>query len=113
MAYEQAQIPVQKVAEFEQLRSAIERIFSSDALTRFYARLESKGIAARAFERILEQRLLEEADKALAAGGKNASEIYRALALSDQALMREFYLERVERVDPKIRLKYRKVYEYR
>ena len=32
MAFEQAQIPVQKAEEFEQLRSAIERIFSSPAL---------------------------------------------------------------------------------
>jgi hypothetical protein len=113
MAYQQAQIPVQKLEEFEQLRSAIERIFSSEAVTRFYRRLESKGIAARQFEKILEMGLIEEADSGLASGGKRAREMYGSLSLSDQALMREFYLERIEKVDPKLRLKFRKVYEYR
>ena len=49
----------------------------------------------------------------MAAGARSAKELYSSLALTDQALMREFYLERIEKVDPKLRLKYRKVYEYR
>ncbi|HLW52179.1 MAG TPA: hypothetical protein VKW06_05005 [Candidatus Angelobacter sp.] len=113
MAYEQAQIPVQKAEEFGQLRSAIERIFGSEVLSRFYGRLESKNIAARQFEKILDLGLIEEADSTLAGGGKSAQQIYRSLSQSDQAMMREFYLERMERVDPKLRLKFRRVYEYR
>jgi hypothetical protein len=113
MAYEQAQIPVQKVEEFEQLQSAIERIFSSDAIAKFYERLESKNIAAREFEEILEIGLIEEADGKLASSGKRAQEMYSSLSQSDQALMREFFLERIERVDPKLRLKFRRVYKYR
>jgi hypothetical protein len=112
MAYEQAQIAVQKAEDFEQLRSAIDRIFSSPALEKFYRRLEAKDVRAREFEKVAALRLLEEADPVLAGCGKSADQIYRSLALSDQALLREFYLERLERVDAKLRLKYQKVYRY-
>jgi hypothetical protein len=112
MAYEQAQIPVQKAEDFEQLRSAIDRIFSSPALEKLYRRLEANEVRAREFEKIASSRLLEEADPVLAGCGKSADQIYRSLALSDQALLREFYLERLERVDAKLRLKYQKVYRY-
>ncbi len=112
MAYEQAQIPVQKVQDFERLKSALERIFASPALDKFYRRLESKGVNAREFEKIAGLGLIEEADIELARSGKSAKQLYSSLALSDQALMREFYLERIENVQPKIRLKYQKVYRY-
>ena len=112
MAYEQAQIAVQKTEDFEQLRSAIERIFASEALEKYYRGLESKGVSAREFEKIAGLGLLEQADGDLARSGKSARELYQSLALSDQALMREFYLERIEKVDPKLRLKYQKVYRY-
>jgi hypothetical protein len=112
MPYEQAQIPVQKGEAFEQLRLALERIFSSAALEKLYRRLESKGIAAREFEKIVALGLLEKVDATLAGSGKSADEIYGSLPVSDQALMREFYLERLEKVDAELRLKYRKVYGY-
>ena len=112
MVYEQAQIPVQKAEAFEQLKSALERIFSSAALEKFYRGLKSKSVNAREFEKIAGLGLVEEADAELAASGKTAKQLYDSLALSDQALMREFYLERMEQVDPKIRLKYQKVYRY-
>ena len=112
MAYEQAQIAVQKTGDFEQLRSAIERIFASAALEKYYRGLESKRVSAREFEKIAGLGLLEQADVDLARSGKSAQELYQSLALSDQALMREFYLERIEKVDPKLRLKYQKVYRY-
>ena len=112
MPYEQAQIPVQQAEAFEQLRTALERIFSSPAFEKLFRRLESKSVAAREFEKILELGLLEKADAALAGAGKTAQQIYRSLPVSDQAVMREFYLDRLEKVDTKLRLKYRKVYGY-
>jgi hypothetical protein len=112
MAYEQAQIAVQKTEDFERLRSAIERIFASSALEKYYRRLENKGVSAREFEKIASLGLLEQADADLARCGKSAQALYQSLALSDQALMREFYLVRIENVDPKLRLKYQKVYRY-
>ena len=112
MPYEQAQIPVQKAEAFEQLRAALERIFSSAALEKLYGRMESKGVAAREFEKIVALGLLEKADAKLAGSGNTANQIYQSLPVSDQALMREFYLERLEKVDPNVRLRYRKVYGY-
>ena len=52
MVYEQAQIPVQKTEAFDQLKSALERIFSSVALEKFYRGVESKSVNAREFEKI-------------------------------------------------------------
>ena len=112
MAYEQAQIPVQKTEEFEQLQAAIERVFRAAEVARFLRRLEAKSVQVRGLEKILELGLLEESDAVLAESGKRAHQLYRALTVSDQALMREFYLERVEQVDAKIRQKYNKVYRY-
>jgi hypothetical protein len=112
MAYEQAQIPVQNAEAFDALRTALERIFSSAALEKLYRRMESKGVAAREFEKIVALGLLEEADAALVGSGRTAKQAYQSLPVSDQALLREFYLERLEKVDAKVRLKYRKVYGY-
>jgi len=112
MAYEQAQIPVQQAEAFERLKAAVERIFASPALEKFYRRLESKNIGAREFEGIVGRGLMEEADPELKTAGVSAKQLFESLTISDKALMREFYLERIEKVDPGIRLKYRKVYRY-
>jgi len=111
MTYQQAQIPVQKTEEFEQLHSAIERIFAS-AVEKFYAKLESKGIAVRDLATVLDKGILEKVDTVLAQQKRAAKQLYEELALSDQALMREYYLERIEQVDPAIRYKYRSIYRY-
>jgi hypothetical protein len=112
MAYEQAQIPVQKTEEFEHLQAAIERVFRAAEVARFLRRLEAKNVQVRGLEKILKLGLLEESDAVLAASGKRGEQLYQALTVSDQALMREFYLERVEQVDAKVRQKYNKVYRY-
>ena len=112
MAYQQAQITVTKTAEFEQLKSALERIFSSTALDKFYGKLQSRTIPVREFEKIIGLGLLETVDGTLAKSGATAGKLYEALTVSDQALMREFYLERIEKVDTKVRQKYQKIYQY-
>src|SRR5580765_3198187 len=112
MAYQQAQIAVTKTAEFEQLKSALERIFNSAALDKFYSKLQSRSLAVREFEKILGMGLLESVDGTLAKSGTVASRLYESLTVSDQALMREFYLERIEKVETKVRQKYQKIYQY-
>jgi hypothetical protein len=112
MAYQQAQIAVTKAAEFEQLQSALERVFTSAALSKFYGKLHSNSLPVREFEKILGLGLLENVDSTLAKSGTTAKKLYEALTVSDQALMREFYLERIEKVDVKVRQKYQKVYQY-
>jgi hypothetical protein len=112
MAYQQAQIAVTKTEDFEQLKSALERIFSSPAVEKFYSKLQSRTVYVREFEKVLDQGILESVDSALAKSGKPAKALYESLTVSDQALMREFYLERIEKVDTKVRQKYQKVYRY-
>jgi hypothetical protein len=111
MTYQQAQIPVQKTEQFEQLRSAVERVFAA-AVEKFYAKLESKSVAVRDLATVLDRGILEKVDSVLAQQKKAAKQLYEELALSDQALMREYYLERIEQVDPAIRYKYRSIYRY-
>ena len=112
MAFQQAPIPVRKTEDFERLKAAIERVFGATAVGKFYSRLESKDVGVRQFEKIVNSGLLELVDATLARSGKTARELWGSLELSDQALMREYYLERVEQVDPATRHKYRKVYRY-
>jgi hypothetical protein len=112
MAFEQAQIDVQKTEEFGQLKSAIERVFAAGAVEGFLKKLQSSDVRIRQFEKALAARVFESVDAALAKSGQTAQKLYGALTVSDQALMREFYLERIERVAPEIREKYRKVYRY-
>jgi len=40
MAYQQAQIPVQKTEEFEHLRAAIERVFAPGAVEKYFKKLQ-------------------------------------------------------------------------
>jgi len=112
MAYQQAQIAVGKTEEFEQLKSAIERILGSTTVEKYFGKLQGRAVNVREFEKIAGLGVLEGVDSALAKSGKTARQLYESLMLSDQALMREFYLERIEKVDPKLREKYRKVYQY-
>jgi hypothetical protein len=112
MSFQQAPIPVEKTEDFEALKAAVERVFGSAALENFYRRLESKNVGAREFEKIVHAGLLEQVDSTLARSGRTAKERFAALTVSDQALMREYYLERIEQVDPKVRQKFNKVYRY-
>ena len=112
MTYQQAQIAVTRTEDFEQLKSALERIFSSTAVGKFYGKLQSRTVYVREFEKVLGLGILESVDSALAKSGKPAKVLYESLTVSDQALMREFYLERIEKVDTKVREKYQKVYRY-
>ena len=112
MAFQQAQIPVQKQEEFDKLKSAIERIFASGSVEALLKKLQSSNVRVRQFEKALDKKVFEAVDQGLAQSGGTAKQLYSALTLSDQALMREFYLERVEKVDAKIRSKFQKVYQY-
>jgi predicted RNA binding protein with dsRBD fold (UPF0201 family) len=112
MTYQQAQIAVTKTEDFEQLKSALDRIFSTSAVEKFYGKLQSQTVYVREFEKILDQGILESVDSTLAKSGKTAKALYGSLTVSDQALMREFYLEQIEKVDAKVRKKYQKVYRY-
>ncbi|HEV2989014.1 MAG TPA: hypothetical protein VG759_11265 [Candidatus Angelobacter sp.] len=112
MAFQQAPIQVQKTEEFELLKKVIERVFAQDVLEKFYKKLQTRDIRVRQFEKVLEQGVFEEIDSGLSQSGKTAKQLFGALPLSDQSLIRELYLERIEQVDPGIRQKFQKVYRY-
>jgi hypothetical protein len=112
VGFEQATIKVQKQKEFDELKDAIERALGMEKVETFLKRLRSSNVRVRDWEAVLANRLLENSDEQLAKSGIPAESLYRSLTLSDQAQMREFYLSRVEEVDPKLRTRFHKIYQY-
>jgi hypothetical protein len=108
MAFEQATIKVQSERQYAGLQAAIEQAFRPEKLERFLKQLDRKGIRIRDFDAVLAKRVLEGFGEA----GLNAQHLYEALALSDQALIREFYLSKLEAVDTALRHKFKKLYQY-
>jgi hypothetical protein len=110
--FQQAGLPVERQEEFGQLRSAMTRIFASPAVERFLRLLQRTGVPIRDFDRVLREKLLEQADLTLAQSGNSARQLYDALTVNDQAQIREFYLTTLEAVDLPLREKFNKLYRY-
>jgi hypothetical protein len=110
MAFEQAAIKVQREAEFAQLQAAVEQAFLPEKVERFLKRLDSKSVRVRDFDGVLAARALE--DAAGSPADLKAWQLYQALPVSDQAQMREFYLSKLEGIDPAMRHKFKKLYQY-
>ena len=108
--FEQARFPVQKESEFQQLRSAIERVFAPACVKRFLKRLDKAHIPVRHFEDALAGGHFDRVDEQLARSGRTARELYESLTVSDQSLIREFYLTTLEKVDVALRSKFREIY---
>jgi hypothetical protein len=106
--FQQSGIPIEKGAEFEELKAGIERVFSPATVEQFFKRLESKGIRIREFEKVLDKKLLEKVDPQLKQRG--ARKLYDALSVGDKAQMREFYLRTLEQADDALREKFYKIY---
>ena len=110
--FQQPALSVEKLEEFAQLQSAMDRIFAAASVERFLRLLRQKGIPIRDFDRVLSEKLLEKSDQALAKGGKSARQWYDAISVSDQAQIREFYLTALEAVDLPLREKFKQLYRY-
>jgi hypothetical protein len=108
VAFEQAAIKVQKEQEFARLQGAVEQVFLPAMVERFLKQLDRKGIRVRDFGAVLAQRVLE----GFGGAGLDARQLYGSLPVSDQALMREFYLSKLEGVDIGLRHKFKKLYQY-
>ncbi|HVP44848.1 MAG TPA: hypothetical protein VMS96_15590 [Terriglobales bacterium] len=106
--FQQAGIPVEKGAEFQELKAGIERAFSPAVAGQFFKKLESKGIRIREFEKVLDKKLLEPFDPQLRRRG--ARKVYDALSVADQSQIRELYLRTLEQVDDELRQKFFKIY---
>ena len=110
--FQQAGIGVAKQAEFEQLRSALERVFSAGTVENFLRLLQRKGVPIRDFAAVLREKLLEQADSRLGRSGRSAKQWYEALSVGDQAQAREFYLTALEAVGLPLREKFKQLYRY-
>ena len=108
VAFEQAAIKVQKEQEFARLQGAVEQAFLPAMVERFLKQLDRNGIRVRDFDAVLAQRVLEGFGEA----GLDARQLYGSLPVSDQALMREFYLSKLEGVDIGLRHKFKELYQY-
>jgi hypothetical protein len=112
VGFEQAAIKVEKQKEFSQLRDAVLRVFSAQQVEKYLIRLQKKGIRIRDFDLVLASGVLESLDDPLSQSGKPARGWYQELTVSDQAQMREFYLSKIEEVEPTLRSQYQKLYRY-
>ncbi len=112
MSFTQAGIRIEKEQEFAELKGAVERVFGASNLQAFLKRLESKGVRIRDFDGVLAKSCLEAVDATLKKSGKTAKGLYSELTTSDQAQLREFYLEKLEQVDQNTRHKFSRLYQY-
>ena len=109
MGFEQATIKVEKAREFGDLKSALEKTFGADRVARYLKALESRKIRIRSLDAVLVANVI---DAITGAKVGTARSLYEALTVSDQAQMREFYLSKIEEVEPALRAKFSKLYQY-
>ncbi len=102
MKFEQAAIAVQDEQGYARLHALMDAAFDPADVELFLNRVGRARLRIRDFEGALHRGLL----------GKEAEGLYRALPVSDQALTRERYLQKVEAVAPELRQRYLKVYAY-
>ncbi len=110
VSFQQVAIRVEKEKEFEELKGAIDRALAPDRVEKFLKRVRRSGARIRDLEVILARGVFEKVDDTLAKLG--AQKLYLALTVSDQAQMREFYLSKVEEVEPGLRTKFQQLYRY-
>jgi hypothetical protein len=107
--FEQGLIKVEKEREFGDLKAAIVKAFAVDRVTKFLKELQSRGIRVRDLDAIFTADAID-----VGSGGKagTARGLYNALPTSDQAQMRELYLSKLEEINPAVRAKFHKLYQY-
>jgi hypothetical protein len=109
VVFEQGVIKVEREREFGDLKAAIEKVFAADRVAKYLKELDSRKIRVRDLDAVFAADAIDRA-----AGDKagTARSLYGALPVSDQAQMREFYLSKIEEVDPALRAKFHKLYQY-
>ncbi len=100
--FEQAAFAVQNEPVFHQMASRIETALAANRADLFLASVAGKKFRVRQFEQILAAGLF----------GKDAPELYSALPVGDQSLIREKYLARIEKVPMDLRQRFLKLYAY-
>ncbi len=107
--FEQGVIKVEKEREFGDLKAAIKKAFAANRVTKYLKALDSGGIRVRNLDAAFAADAI---DRATGDRAGTALALYEALPVSDQSQVREFYLSKVEEVDPALRAKFHKLYQY-
>ncbi|HSB82193.1 MAG TPA: hypothetical protein VLM91_25720 [Candidatus Methylomirabilis sp.] len=107
--FTQAGIGIENRQAFQELQARIDRALGP-AAEKFLKSMSARRIRIREFEVLLDQGLLQET--ALDASPARDEELYRALTLSDQGQMREYYLTAIEQVPDELRHKFHALYRY-
>jgi hypothetical protein len=109
VVFEQGTIKVEKEREFGDLKTVVEKAFAAERIKSFLKALNSRGLRVRDMDAIFAANAIDGA-----AGEKagTAKSLYASLPISDQAQVREFYLSKLEDVDPALRAKFHKLYQY-
>jgi hypothetical protein len=107
--FEQGTIKVEKEREFGDLKAAIEKAFSGGQIAKYLKELDSRKIRVRDLDAVFAE---DSIDRATGDKAGTARSLYNSLPVSDQAQMREFYLSKIEEVDPALRAKFHKLYQY-
>ena len=108
MAFEQAAIKVEKEREYAALQAAIAQAFLPEKVEQFLKQLDRKGIRVRDVDAVFTKKVLE----GFSSPDVNAQQLYQSLTMSDQALIREYYLSQLESVDTALRHRFKKLYQY-
>jgi hypothetical protein len=108
VTFEQAAIKVEKAREYAELQAAIERAFLPEKVARFLKQLDRKGIRIRNLDAVLAQKVLD----GFSDPTVNSERLYQSLPVSDRGQVRELYLSKLEAVDPALRHKFKKLYQY-
>jgi hypothetical protein len=109
MGFEQATIRIEKEREFGDLKAALQQTFVADRVVKYLKALDGRKIRIRSLDAVLAANVI---DAITGAKAGTARSLYQALTVSDQAQMREFYLSRIEEVEPALREKFSKLYQY-
>jgi hypothetical protein len=109
LIFEPGVIKVEKEREFGDLKAAMERAFAADRVARYLKGLDGRKIRIRNLDAVFAADLI---DRATGDKAGTARSWYGSLPVSDQAQMREFYLSKIEEVDPALRAKFHKLYQY-
>ena len=105
--FTQAGIGIENRQAFQELQARIDRALGP-AAEKFLKSMTARRIRIREFEALLGQGLLQKA--AADASPARDEELYRALTLSDQGQMREYYLTAIEQVPDELRSRFHTLY---
>jgi len=109
LIFEAGVIKIENEREYGDLKAAMEKAFAADRVTTYLKGLDSRKIRIRNLDAVFAADVI---DRVTGDKAGTARSLYGSLPVSDQAQVREFYLSKVEEVDPALRAKFHKLYQY-